>query len=912
MGRARVRSMVAAALALSLPVAASAGTTGKIQGRVIDRAKQPLVAANVSVPLARTGAVTDADGRYQILNVPAGTYEIKVSLIGYRGVAMQDVVVSADQTATVDLILEEAPVEVQEIVVSARRPVVDVSLTSTLASLDRKEIQALPVQELQDVVNLQAGVVDGHFRGGRAGEVQYQVDGVTVNNSYDNTSVLRLDRSLLEEVQVISGTFDAEYGQAMSGVVNAVLRRGTEQFRWDGEILIGGYAYQGGDKRRTEYQSTLGPFDLGTSAFNAPGLHQNYQISLSGPLGLPQTYFLINGRRYLVDDYLEAEHRYTTTMGDVPDSLEDEISPEVWKVTHPDGDGSHEPLGYSKEWSGVLKLTQRSIKNTELNYQAVVNQIKRRDSNWAYRLNPDGISRKETFSISHGLDVTHTLSRTMFLSANLRQNYFNYEDMLYDDLYDGRYDQAGPGIGISAYEYGANVQGVEFNRFTQKTNSIVAKGTLTSQLSRHQQVKVGGEFEWPTLEFGTPGHLLYSAGSGIQRVENLPPYYPAVQTYHPRSASGFAQSAGEWNDLNLRVGLRLDCFNPMTTLPSDLANPANTIEGAPPSPLVPTTRKFTLSPRLAVSYPVTRDAALFFAYGHFIQMPGLGQIYTNADYQMLQNIQASSTSYDIMGNPDIKPEKTVQYQFGYRQALTDWFGVEANVFYKDVRDLLGVEFIATYNDAEYARWTNVDYGTVVGTTISLDQRQRGPFSWALDYTWQRAYGNSSDPRETATRAEAGEDPRPRNVPFNWDQRHTLNLTLGFSDPRLFLGTMVFRAASGQPYTPNTETGFGTGSQTNSGRKPSSLVIDLRGERPLLIGGRSLSLFGRVFNLFDSRFLNSGTYGTVFSTSGSPYYSRFPEVDRVPLHDPTRFYPPRRIELGLTFTSERPRVVAAKP
>jgi hypothetical protein len=196
-------------------------------------------------------------------------------------------------------------------------------------------------------------------------------------------------------------------------------------------------------------------------------------------------------------------------------------------------------------------------------------------------------------------------------------------------------------------------------------------------------------------------------------------------------------------------------------------------------------------------------------------------------------------------------------------------------------------------------------------TIAIDQRQRGAVSMALDYTWQRAYGNSSDPRETATRAEAGEDPRPRNVPFNWDQRHTLNLTLGYADPRVLLGTAVFRLASGQPYTPNSETGFGT-SATNSGRKPGSFVIDLRAERPIRVGGRTWSAFGRVFNLLDTRFLNSGTYGTVFSTSGSPYYSRFPEVDRVPLHDPTRFYPPRRIEVGFTVSSEMLRAAAAKP
>ena len=100
------------------------------------------------------------------------------------------------------------------------------------------------------------------------------------------------------------------------------------------------------------------------------------------------------------------------------------------------------------------------------------------------------------------------------------------------------------------------------------------------------------------------------------------------------------------------------------------------------------------------------------------------------------------------------------------------------MFYKDIRDLLGVEFISTYNGAEYARLTNVDFGNVIGFTLALDHRRIGPLSLALDYTWQQALGNSSDPSETATRAAAGEDPRPRLVPFNWDQRHTFNLTAG--------------------------------------------------------------------------------------------------------------------------------------
>ena len=139
------------------------------------------------------------------------------------------------------------------------------------------------MQELQDIVNLQAGVVDGHIRGGRAGEVQYQVDGMSVNNVYDNLSSLKLDRSLLEEVQVISGTFDAEYGQAMSGVVNAVLRRAGHR----SHALV-----RRGDGRRlrlrlrvSRHQRRIDPIGISTYEFHPFGI-QNYQLTVTGPTPL--------------------------------------------------------------------------------------------------------------------------------------------------------------------------------------------------------------------------------------------------------------------------------------------------------------------------------------------------------------------------------------------------------------------------------------------------------------------------------------------------------------------------------------------------------------------------------------------------------------------------------------------------
>jgi outer membrane receptor protein involved in Fe transport len=341
----------------------------------------------------------------------------------------------------------------------------------------------------------------------------------------------------------------------------------------------------------------------------------------------------------------------------------------------------------------------------------------------------------------------------------------------------------------------------------------------------------------------------------------------------------------------------LDYFDARSTVPSDLANPANAIPGAPESTPRPTSVRATLSPRLGIAYPIEDKAAIHFAYGHFHQAPAIGTIFDNSNYEVLRNLQAGSVSYGVLGNPDVKPERTVQYEIGYKQVVTPDLGFDLTVFYKNIRDLIGVEFIDTYTGAQYARLTNVDFGNVFGITFALNHRRLGPVSLAMDYTLLQALGNSSNPYETATRAAAGADPRPRLLPFNWDQRHTVNLTAALAKPHNYSVSTVIRLGSGQPYTPQIETGFGFGLETNSGRKPAAILADLRVEKTLAFAaqsGTAASLFLRVFNLFDTRYVN----GPVYPSTGSPYYSRFPVADRNALVDPTWFHPPRRIEVGV--------------
>ena len=861
---------------------AMGGTTGKISGRVLDANKEALPSTNIILVGTSLGTAADMDGFFTILNVPAGRYEVQFRLVGYRSVHVREVQVTADKTTKVDAVMEEDVITTETIVVTAQRPVVDVSLTSSVATVTDKDIAALPVQELQDIVNLQAGVVDGHFRGGRSGEVQYQVNGVSVNNSYDNTSTIRIDRSLIQEVQVITGTFDAEYGQAMSGVVNTVLKSGGETFAWNAEVLAGSFLYSDSRAENLTYE------------FRPELINQNYQVSINGPTGLPQTFFLVSGRRYVFNDYYYGIRQFnpldTNTVSD----------PFLW-ITQPNGSGDVVALAYSHEWSGLGKITNRSLPGVEISYSALFNSIdaSAMGDAFTYRLNPDGKKHQQTTSLVHGLDVTHSLSMTTFYTVNVRQNYFDYNDWVYDDFYDTRYDYAGVSRGFSDYEYGASVAGVDFGRFRQKTNTGVVKAAVTSQVTREHQLKLGAELQTSAIEFGNAGTLTYK-GDSLYRYVDFPPDYPGVQYYYPVSMAAYGQDQIEWNDLTVRAGLRFEYFDARSTVPSDLANPANAIQGAPPSVPRATTTKTSFAPRFGISYPISTMSSVFFSYGHFYQFPPMRDIFDNANYDKLATLQEGTGNYDVVyGNPDIKPERTVQYEFGYKHALTNFLGLNVNLFYKDIRDLLGVEFVETYAAASYAKLTNVDFGNVTGFTISLDQRRIGILSSTIDYTWQMAQGNSSDPDETANRAAAGEDPRPRQVPLNWDQRHTFNLTVQLSDPESYSISTIVRFGSGQPYTPELGSGFGSAVEKNSGRKPNGLLVDLRAEKFIALGGIDMSLFLRVFNLFDATYFN----GSVFANTGSPDYGLFPLAqDKNQLADPTRYYSPRRIELGLSMNS----------
>ena len=852
-------------------------TSGKLVGKVTDKNGEPLIGANVILDGTTIGAATDVEGYYSIINIRAGNYKIRFRFLGYKTQVVENIRISADQTSKLDASLELEVIEGEEVVIVAQKSLVEYNQTSSVSSVNKDDIKNLPVQSLSEIVNLQAGVIDGHFRGGRIGEVQYQVDGVTVNNPFSNNSMLDIDRSVIEEVQVISGTFDAKYGQAMSGVVNTVLKTGNDKFEYSLETYLGDYFTT--DTDRYPHNNSYSPTTI-----------QNYQLSLSGPTGLPQTTFFVNGRKYLNNGYLFGTRRFT------PFDKNDL----ALQIYNPTGNNELVSMNTSDEWNGQFKVTNQSIKDLQFNYQLAYNYAEHTGYNHAFRLNPDGIKTNYTTSLSHGLAITHTLSQEMFYKINIRQNLFEYDDYKFEDLMDPKYLEAGEPKSDANYEDGAIVQGVDLGRYKQKTNSLILKTDYTWQANKFNMIEAGFEGQYSDILFGPPGFFV---STFVDSQQVLQPYYqypklPGLQSYFPKQFAMYLQDRIELGDLVVRAGFRFEYYDAAGKVPSDLQNPANSIEGAPLSTYVSTTSKTALAPRLGLSFPLTSSASIYFSYGHFYQMPALNLLYSNADYSILEDLQAGGISYGVMGNPDLKPEFTIQYEFGLKQSVADFLGVQLSFFYKDIRDLLGAEFVSTYTAAEYARFANVDFGSVTGFTLSLFQRNISYFNTSVDYTLQYAQGNSSDPRETANRAAAGADPRPRDLAFGWDQRHTLNLSAIYSVPNDYSISAILRFGSGQPYTPEIGTGFNANLETNSGRKDSYFLLDLRAEKYFELDFLNLSVFLRMFNVLNTTFVN----GFVFNSTGSPDYTLNSASNRAALYDPSRYYQPRRIEFGISLRS----------
>ncbi|MDM7925679.1 MAG: TonB-dependent receptor [bacterium] len=961
---------------------AFAGNTGKISGVVADAGSRAgLPGANVMIEGTAIGAVADLNGRFAILNVPPGVYRIKASMIGYRTMIVQNVRVSADLTTALDAALQPTTLESGETVtITAEKPLVQMDKTSSLVSVSSDEIRNLPVQSMNDVLELQAGVVrsgnDFHIRGGRAGEVSYWVDGVATNEVFGGGNAVTVERSAVQEMQVVSGTFNAEYGNAMSGIVNLITKEGGP--KWEGQLNVYSGDYLSGDKVYSVLKGVGSRWNAAEQKTEAVERLENplrnfnptmnAELNLSGPVPLTggKLSLLVNGRYFSQEGYLYGRRWFT------PQGLR--------------GDSALVPLSPYESSSGMAKLSYRLSSGIKASYSLFLNRNRSEHYyNHAFKYNPDGTAGGKGWGSTHLFSWNHVLSSKTFYEARVSRVLNSYRSYLYEnpslvptyriyvmgnetqpaeilpfDLNTAAADSALEALKVegrsftyipdagtrkgyvhpdslrdpASYSYWrAGTQGGRSNR---TTSYWIAKIDLTSQLNPIHQFKAGFEMRLHELKYDN--YTLQPARKE-GKDEPIVPYQPWVppssNIYHdlytrqPREFSAYIQDKIELKDMIVNIGLRFDAFDANASMPADprdpsiytpfqdkflYVNPAadSLVEYTPDQRRAFMQKKVGakthLSPRLGVAYPITDRGVIHFSYGHFFQIPEFQYLYANPDFKLIVG-----GGRNILGNAGLNPQKTVEYEIGFQQQMSDQVALDMTLFYKDIRDWVGTgPVIETLKPSvSYALYENKDYANVYGLTLNLDRRFQGHFGAGVAYAFQIAEGTYSNPTDAFNALQNLQEPRLAMIPLNWDQRHTLTgtATTGFAG---WIATLQYKLRSGRPYTPSYASGSFVGESTysglrdNSGRLPNTSQFDLMLHKRFSVGAANVGFLVTVYNLFDQK---GETY--VYTETGSARYSANIDPKTIPvdaarvgtvedfLRQPTWFIAPRQVQAGFT-------------
>ncbi len=899
--RPRDRLVLGAAVIMASAVfifgTAWAGTTGQLSGVVHDaKTGEPVSLASVAIPTLKRGAVTDAQGNYLIVNVPAGKYSVRVSLLGYVSQLRENVEIVPDFYTKLDFNIESTVLtNVPEVVVRGERPLIQKDATGSVKFLSGDDLKYQPLRGYQDAVAQQSGVVNFKLnidneaqnnstliiRGGRPNEVAYYVDGFSQQDPLTGVSTTAINNDAIEEIVVQTGGFNAEYGRVQSGAVNIVTKEGGEKYFGSAEGVYGDIM-----KKSRGYK--------------------NFSASLGGPLAPSMKQITFYGAAERKD----AQDRHPSITTD--------------QVADPSQPGLFEngvlPSNESKTWSGVGKLSWKPSPLKTLKLGGTYNEDQWRQFQNTYRFDLDHAPRFRDKNYSAYGTWNHSLNTRSYYEV--KANYFltdriRGDGVFFDDLKkyafpagtaDPSYDPTqalfwfGPDNAAGAHVW---------DDFLHRNSSYYGiSGDYANQISKAVQVKFGGDYQRHTLRYYDhyfPTQL-YQDSSGVL----LPKNTLDVDRYgydafgnssnggldgpkHPKVASFYAQTKYERLGLVVNAGLRFDYLTPSTQalrsetspLQSDAGDSTNLATRLDPQDLEASKVYRRLSPRLGVGFPVTDQTLVHVNYGQFFQQPNLQDLYVS--YAFLEHKVKTGGYFVGFGNPNLKPERTTAYEIGITHTPTDRSRIEATAYYKDVKDLVEITNIPSSPNA-FSSYRNRDFATIKGLDLAYTMRRVGHVTMTSSYSISWAMGTGSVSQTQRNIAWTASEVPKMATPLAFDQRHKFSWNL---DYRFAKGegpswhgnrilenaglNVLLNAGSGFPYTPTTVynevTLANVASQpigpVNSRYGPWTTQVDLRANKGINLGGQNLDVYVLMLNVF-----NRDNIRTVYTGSGNAGTTNF--------------------------------------
>ncbi len=902
-----------------LSISVYAGNTGKIAGVVTDKnSGEPLAGVNVIIKGKPLGAATDQNGFYYILQVPPGVYTLEFSYIGYRSVNVTNVKVHVDLTTNISVKMEPIVLnESKPITVVAERPIIQKDITSTKQTTTRSELEKLPgMEKALDMFRTQGGVFynqqpqaiqlasgvrlqvrdeslkDVHIRGGRGGEVLYMIDGVPVTHPlYGGRSVIDLNVEDVQEVEMLTGGFNAEYGQAQSGVINITTRSGKNYF-------------EGGIEYKNDLITLLGPsYDThyATLYLGGPEVISRYLLPKLG-IKLPgqMTFFFSANTNLTNTEYNNHRHREMLhVLGirfrekqDNTGNLNLKIN---WRIT---------PMlriatsfhGSWKRWSRFDWLWKYYPDHT-VGYG-------RDNQDFTFRFNHT-LSKSTFYDLSFGyLGVKYraSLNGTMphefwkFYKDSSDTRGLSYDEWikLYPDSTPYKIKSTIRPPTIDELTGFFNSQGYECLWRDDNTKTFTFRGSITSQVHSDHLIKSGFEVQYNDLRYvdiEDGGYVLSNYGKWrFHQSRNYFPRPPGVDpefgqnrwVFHafPIIGGAYIQDKFEHESLIINAGVRVDWFMPgESVFKKEYKRQWQAATG-----LKPNWKRFRykISPRFGISFPISTRTVLFFSYGHFNQLPEL-QFFYRDPY-----------SGGFTGNPHLGYEQTVLYEFGFTHQIFKDFAIDIKSYTKDISQQVGTTALRAALGVPVSLYDNKGYARARGLEFRFEKRYSHYFSSNLTYTVQWATGYSSSAFDDYKRSLT-DFPNPiRERRLAWDVRHQVifegMLAVQKKRPSLFgwripgdwTLTVLSNFASGYPYTPGTNDLVELQTKENTKTGPPISTTDMKFQKYVYLTSKiKLTFMLDVFNIFDQKNVQIG-YG--FNPwTGKPY--RYGDV----IDDQNKFY-----------------------
>ena len=830
-------------IGLGLATSQAFAASGKLAGVVKDQSTgEVLPGVNVTTEVSGNvvGTTTDGEGRYFLLNLSPGVYVVKASLVGYQPVEKTDVRVRLDLTTEVNFMLVQRAIEGETITVVAERPLIEKTLTSSRTSIDASEINnTMPVSDLADLIDTSPSVFRGFVRGGRKSESKILVDGIDVSDTYfragEGTSVysaytstnrssagefgVGINTSSVQSLDIISGTFNAEYDAATAGVINVVTREGSDKL--EGRLFVragqiaknaGPDVYYNDTQSGTAVTSDLAKYEAERTTLvnsgNAANIAKanNYytytpktieemgygqgpkeaEISLGGPLSSRGGFYLTTryneGRDYFPGEHhLQMRHSGKVTYKPTDNTkltgslmIDDEGKLGGWVNRdfaprfkfYPAGFPGNKKLGVM----GYLGWTQSVSAKTF--YEVKVSQLNR-TSEFGYS-DDNGNGLLFEGEVGEFVVLTTPELANQYLGvngsgilANGQRSFFT-PDPGNEKFFSTNFGNNAYRIGQPGFYY----EDLDRNVFQVKTD-------VTSQVNYNHQVKAGVLYRYHTVsqfQQRTQVRVTY---------DNKFPFETTDYSLHPKEYAVYVQDRIEYDGIIINGGVRFDGFAVGANTFTDFFAP--TIQETLPSGQIVRNEirgksvgtKWFFQPRLGISHPITENAAMHYSWGKFYSAPAFSNLFDN---------------FGVFANPSLPfivdvaadPVEATAYEIGVQYGLNRNHLMDITAYYRDISNYSRIGYainpVAGLGYGSYTFVTSFGYADSRGVEIAFERRAGSPWiSGRVNYAFSYikaaggAGGASHVPDKTSYNAVADSknpDGSAKEIPF--DDRYTFN------------------------------------------------------------------------------------------------------------------------------------------